>query len=515
MKKGIFALAAAVMVVMLALTGCPGGVPREPGVLVVGNIGDPPSLDPANTNDSASSAIYQQIFDRLFDQSHVDLSISPALAESWQFEDGPAGPYTRLRVFLRQGVLFHNGDEMRASDVAFSLNRAIASAHVSFMFGPVAGTEIVGEFEVLITLSEPWMPALSHFAHNAASIVSERAVREMGEAAFGQNPVGTGPMRFASWVVGDHLRLQRWDYYWGTPSTLNGIVIRTIPDAATRLLELETGGIDVMYAPQPQDLARLSANPQINVLRRPGMNTNYVGFNTTRPFINDIRVRQAIVYALDLGLIVENVFMGVGAPGRAPVTSQVWANAAGVLPLPARNIERARELLAEAGHPGGGFTLSFYFNEGNVQRMDTGVIMQAMLAEVGIGVEVRAMEWAAYLEMTANPAGGHDMFMLGWVTVTGDPDYGLDIFHSRNFGAAGNRFFWSDPEVDRLLDAARGQTNPQARYDMYIEAQRLIMAGLPLIMVQEGEVIVAARSNVSGLIVNPAGEENLWAVRLD
>jgi len=115
--------------------------------------------------------------------------------------------------------------------------------------------------------------------------------------------------------------------------------------------------------------------------------------------------------------------------------------------------------------------------------------------------------------MTAR--GEHDMFILGWVTVTGDPDYGLDIFHSRSFGASGNRFFWSHPEVDRLLDAARGETNVQARYDMYIEAQRLIHAGAPLMVAQEGETVIATRANVRGVVINPAGEENIWSWWID
>jgi peptide/nickel transport system substrate-binding protein len=516
MKKtriSIGALAAGLMAAMLVFAGCQDGADRGTNTLVVGTIGNPVSLDPVMVNDSASAMVFQQVFNTLFDLDFDTLDVRPALAERWEFEDGGQA----LRVFLRRGVLFHNGDEMTANDVKFSLDRAIASPQVAVIVNMIESTTVVNSHEALIRFSAPWTPALAHLAHVATSIVSERAFREMGGDAFAQSPVGTGPMRFVSWVVGDRLELARWDQFWGpTAPTLDGIVIRVISDAATRSMELETGGIDVMYMVLPHDIARLSANPDLQIFRRLTTANNYLGFNTRDPILSDFRVRQAITYALDLNAIVQAAFVGVGQPGRAPISSLVWATAANVLPPLTQNLDRARELLAEAGYPGGGFSLVINTNEGNATRLDVATIMQGMLAQVGITLEIRSVEWGAYLDLTSRyDDPNHQMFLLGWVSVTGDPDYGLDIFHSRTFGAAGNRFFWTNPEVDRLLDEARGAPQGQTRYDMYIQAQRLIMEGRPMIPVQDQETILAARRNVSNLIINPAGEENLWAVRLD
>jgi peptide/nickel transport system substrate-binding protein len=513
MKRTSIALAACLLAGIAAFTGCQGGGDgRSANTLVVGTVGNPVSLDPVMVNDSASSMVFQQIYNTLFDLDFDTLDIRPALAERWEFEDGGQA----LRVFLRRGVRFHNGDEMVASDVKFSIDRAVVSPQVSFIVNMIESTEVVNSHEVLIRFAAPWTPALAHLAHGATSIISERAFREMGGDAFAQNPVGTGPMRFVNWVVGDHLELARWDQFWGTPSQLDGIIIRSINDAATRSMELETGGIDVMYMVLPHDIARLAANPDLQVHRRPTMANNYLGFNTRAPHLGDPRVRQAITYALDLNAIVQAAFVGVGQPGRAPVTSLVWASAAPVMPALTQNLDRARELLAEAGYPGGGFSLVINTNEGNATRLDIATIMQGMLAQVGITLEIRSVEWGAYLDLTARyDDPNHELFILGWTSVTGDPDYGLDIFHSRSYGAAGNRFFWSNPEVDRLLDEARGTPQGQARFDMYVQAQRLIMEGRPMIPLQDQEAIVVTRRNVSNFVINPAGEENLWAVRLD
>jgi len=517
MKKRTFVLGACLIAGTLVFTGCPGdgnGIPANER-LIVGTIGNPVSLDPVMANDSASAQIFQQIYNRLFELDFNTLAAVPSLAERHQFEAGPDGQLTRLRVWIRQGVRFHNGDEMRASDVAFSISRAMVSPQVSFIYTPITSVEAVGNFEVLFVFSEPWIPALNHLAHASSSIISERAYREMGGDAFAQNPVGSGPMKFVNWVVGDHLELARNDDFWGTNSRLQQIIFRTIPDAATRLMSLETGEIDVMYMVLPADIPRLNANPEVNVIRVAATNINYIGFNTAHPPLNDIRVREAIIYATDLNAMVEHIFMGVGAPGRAPITSTVWASAADYLPQRPFNPARARELLAEAGHAPGTLNLSIHVNEGNATRLDMATAMQGWLAEVGINLSIHVIEWAAYLDMTGRIDGGHQLFILGWVAVTGDPDYALDIFHTRSFGAAGNRFFWSNPEMDALLDAARGESNPQIRYNLYIEAQRLIHAGAPLIVAQEGETVIAARANVRNLIPNPAGEENLWAAWID
>jgi peptide/nickel transport system substrate-binding protein len=339
------------------------------------------------------------------------------------------------------------------------------------------------------------------------SIVSERAVRELGDK-YAQNPVGTGPMKFVNWVVGNRIELTRWDQYWGPAPKIKNLTIRYISDDATRLLELETGGVDMMLNVPPQEVERVEANPNLKLYRAPSLSLNFIGFNTQKPPLNDERVRRAITHAIDMEALVKTVYMGVGKPGRGPIGSMVWASAADILPQLEYNPALAKELLAEAGYPDG-FTITLSTND-SAQRVDSAIIVQSMLAAVGIKVEISIVEWAAYLEML--DSGKQDMYILGWVTVTGDPDYGLEVFHSRSFGPGGNYAFYEDPEVDRLLDAARGETDMDLRRQLYIEAQQIIHAAAPWIYTLEGEVLIAARSNVEGFQIDPAQHHPYWTV---
>jgi peptide/nickel transport system substrate-binding protein len=188
----------------------------------------------------------------------------------------------------------------------------------------------------------------------------------------------------------------------------------------------------------------------------------------------------------------------------------VWASAAERLPRYDFNLARSRQLLAEAGFPNG-FSTIIYTNEGNAVRADLAEIMQNQLAQVGIRAEVRIIEWGAYLDMTAR--GEHTIFILGWVTVTGDPDYGLySLFHSGTFGAPGNRTFYSNPEVDRLLDAGRMETDPARRLQIYYDVQRVIHRDVPWIFWHTGEIVTGVRADVRNVRLTPMEYYRMWEV---
>ena len=509
MKKLLtLALVLAIVAGAFLVTGCPrGAVGRtDTDRLVVAAAGFPANLSPAMTNDMPSAQIHYIVFDTLVVQDY-NMDILPGLAYRWAWDDP-----SNLRVFLRRDVLFHNGDTMRASDVVFSLERAAASPHVGHITGMISGAQAINDYEVLITLHYPFTPFLSHIAHSATSIVNERAVTEMGETAHSLAPVGTGQYRVTSVVTGDRIEMTRWDQFWGQPARIRDLTWRSITDGATRLLELETGGIDIMLGLQtmPHDIPRTAANPDLTVFRQMSLATNYIGFNASVVPFNDVRVRRAVYYALDLDAINRAVNPGVGETGRGPINSMVWGSIAYRLPPIEFNPARARQLLAEAGFPNG-FSTAIYVNEGNAVRADLAVAMQHQLDAVGITAEVRIVEWGAYLDLTARAE--HTMFVLGWVSVTGDPDYGLHpLFHSENFGAAGNRTFWSDAELDRLLDEGRAETDPARRLQIYDEAQRIIHREVPWIFWHTGENVHATRADVRGFQTHPADRIAAWDV---
>jgi len=475
--------------------------------LIVGFAANPASLDPSMTNDQPSSRVMKQIYDTLINLDE-NMAPTPSLAERWAFENDSAGNPTRLRLFLKRGVKFHNGDELKAADVKFTLDRAAKSPHIGHITSMIRSVDAVNDYEVLVTLPYPFAPILNHLGHTATSIVNEKTVTELGDR-HGQNPVGTGPFSFVNWTQGAEINLTRWDGYHGAAPRIKDMKFRIIVDPATRLLELEAGGVDIVIDILPSDLARVQANSSLQVFRAPNLSTNYVGFNCTVPPFNDPRVRQAINYAIDKTAIVNNVYMGTGGVATGPINSRVWASTSSQLAPFEYNPARARQLLAEAGFPNG-FSTSIILNE-TAQRIDTAEIVQNMLRQVGVNVDVRIIEWAAYLDMTAR--GEHEMYILGWVTVTGDPDYGLHAtFHSSNFGAPGNRSFYRNAEVDRLLDSGRRETNLTQRAQFYAQAQQIIRDEAPWIFLWTGEDLHAARNNLRGFKIHPAGHHELWTV---
>jgi len=473
--------------------------------LTVVTISQPRSLDPALARDTPSVIVMRQIYDTLFTQDLSTSEILPSLAERWVYENDARGNPTILRLFLKRGVKFHNGDDFTAADIKFTLDRAATSPHLQNMVEAILRTDIVNDYEVLVTLKFPFAPLLNNLSQPLMSITSERAVREGGDQ-YAQNPIGTGPMQFVSWLAGNRIELTRFDNYHGTMPRIKDITIRFIADTATALLELETAGADILIGVQPQDISRIEGDKNLQLLRAADFSIAYVGMNTRSGPLSDVRVRQALNHALDRDLLYRTVFNGVGGVGRGPLAERVWGSAAGVLPQYEYNLDKAKQLLTEAGYPNG-FRTNIYTND-NPIRVDIAVIIKNMLARVGIEVDVNVLEFATLLEVT--DTGKHDMYILAWITITGDPDYGLEIFHTRAFGPPGNRSFYSNAEVDRLLDLGRLELDPVRREQYYIDAQKIIHEEAPWIYIQEGEAMVATRSNVRGFVIDPTSYHSFF-----
>ena len=224
MRYGKIALIAAIFVFTLAISLHAGGNrERDEGQANTHTVAlatMPTNLDPQMTNNLHSSMVQEHIFNQLV-AVDSEMNTVPALAENWVWDEP-----TRLRIFLRRGVRFHNGDEMKASDVKFSLDRARASPFVGFMVNMIQSVETVNDREVLINLDYPFEPLVSHLAHMGTSIVSERAVRELGGVGHSLTPVGTGPYKVANIVLGDLIELTRWNNYWGTPPGTQNLAFR-------------------------------------------------------------------------------------------------------------------------------------------------------------------------------------------------------------------------------------------------------------------------------------------------
>lgn len=507
-KKRLVILTSLLMILAMIATGCgspPQDATPESKPLIVSQRSDAVVLDPHANNDNASSRVMRQIYETLVNQNE-NMELEPGLAESWEKIDD-----LTFEFKLKKGVKFHNGEELTANDVAFTLKRALGSSHVSHIVGAInpEGIEVIDPYTIRISTYEPFAPLLAHLAHTASGILNEKAVTEAGDD-YSQNPVGTGPYMLSNWVVGETIELVRFDDYHDEENKgkIEKIIFKAISEDGNRTIELETGGVDIAYDISATDVDRVENSDQLQLIRDMNLSTTYIGFNTAKEPFNDVRVRQAINYAIDMDLIVEAVYLGTGEPSKGPLGPNVWASNRNLKPYE-YNLEKAKELMKEAGLENG-FKTTIWTNE-NQQRMDIAEILQNQLREINIEAEVNVMEWGAYLEGTA--AGEHDMFILGWVTVTGDPDYGLyPLFHSSTHGDAGNRTFYSNERVDELLDLARVNVDPEIREKAYMEVQEIVRNDAPWIFTWTGEELTGIRNNVKGFKNHPAGHHRLWSV---
>lgn len=469
--------------------------------LIVAQGSDARTLDPQKAIDTPTVRVYNQIYDGLVKKDN-DMNIVPGLAESWNKVD------ERRTIFnLRKGVKFHNGETLTAKDVKFTLDRMKNQPTVSFLISEIELINVIDDYTVEIVTKNGFGPLLSHLSHPGAVILNEKAVTNSSER-YDQNPVGTGPYILDKWLAGDRIFLKANPEYYLGKSAIENIVIKAIPEGTNRTIALETGEADIVYDVDPVDIDKIKSNNDLKFLYEQSLGNSYLGLNTQHKPFDDVRVRQAIAYAINVDDIIEVVYKNTAIPGSSPISPKIPGYNKDVKNYE-YNVEKAKKLLAEAGYPNG-FKTSIWIND-NTSRKDIATILQDQFKTIGIDAAIETLEWGAYIDRTA--AGEHDMYILGWVTVTGDPDYGLyPVFHTSAHGRAGNRSFYSNATVDRLLDEARISTDQEKRMDNYREIQRIIQEEIPSITMVYNNQNVATQKYVENFVLHPTGYFNLYNV---
>lgn len=323
MKKKFWLLMAMVLSVLF-LVACGGdpdkksdaGAGGKRDTLVIGNGADAKSLDPHASNDNPSSNVRVQIFDTLMDLDDDGIP-QPMLAESWERPDDKT-----IIFHLRKGVKFHNGDEMKASDVKFSLERALKSPEVSHILAGINGVEVLDDYTVKVTTEKPMAAILNNLSHTTIAILSEKATTEAGDK-FGQNPIGTGPYKFVSWQSGDRITLEAFPDYWRGETPVKNIVFRNIVEETNRTIGLETGELDIAYDIKGLDKNKLKEDERFTLLEGPQVSITYLGFNLRKAPYDNLKVREAISYAIDQKPIIDTVFLGAGEPANSIIGPKI------------------------------------------------------------------------------------------------------------------------------------------------------------------------------------------------
>lgn len=470
--------------------------------LVVANGADIRVLDPLPSSENVSANVLLQMFENLVFIA-PDGSLEPMLAESWE------QPTPTSYVFhIRKGVKFHNGEECTADDVKFTLDRAKTplgtSAHA--LIKDLKDVEVLDRYTVKINLGRPVTPFLYALGESWAGIVNKKAVEE-GDPA--KNPVGTGPFKFVSWKKADRVILERFEDYHGKKPNFKTLVVRAIPEASSRTIELQSGAVDVAYGIHFSDFERIESDKNLTLLRHPSNRVDYIALNCQRPALKDVRVRRAIKMALDIPGMQKAVCRGVGSVTGSPLPPGM-RYALKDAPIPAQDVEGAKKLLEEAGVKD--LKLAIWTNESK-ERMDAATIIQGMLEEVGITAEIRVMEYGAFLDGVRK--GECDLAMSGWGNNLPDPEYFFGrTFHSIAIGA-NNSSHYSNPKLDELLDKGLTVPDGEERAKIYEEVQQIILDDVPAIFWSVGEAIVGINNRVKNFEMHPKGFYRLWMAELD
>jgi peptide/nickel transport system substrate-binding protein len=487
-----------------------GGVYRRP----LGN--DPATLDPARLRDIYSLAVGQQLFDGLvqFDQT---LSITPALAQFWvASRDGLTWTFT-----LRKGVKFHHGREVTADDVIYSFTRLLdprlhsgGADHFMTIQGAadfregrvkqVSGLVAVDRYTVRVTLTEAPVPFVSILAVGQAKIVPRELVEEQGEA-FGTQPVGTGPFRFVRWERGKEIVLAANPDYFDGPPKLARLVFRIFPGERLDgvFADFQAGNLEDSPIP-PKDYRQIIANQAYQYVRRPIFSLRHYGINTRLKPLDDRRVRQALIYAIDREAVVSDVWLGRYAPARGilpPGTLGFNPKLKGYTYDPAR----ARELLAQAGYPGGrGLPpIVFWSSVRSEEMLREHERIQKDLQAVGVTAEFQYNpDWPSFSKAMAERK--LPVFLRGWFADVPDPENFLaKLFYSTS---PWNYMGYANPAVDALLEKARGEPDVARRVEVYRRAEELVMEDAAVIPIWHHTYERLFQPYVKGVEVSGLGD---------
>ena len=475
--------------VVVFLVSCTDSLDRIEGHVYYRLNANPTTLDPALVADVSGAAIAAKLFNGLV-RLGDDLEVLPDIAERWEIsKDGK-----RYSFYLKKGVRFSNGHEVKARDFKYSFERVLSPGMRSpntWVFDKIAGAsefqkgladevrgiKVSGDYVLEVMLRKPFSPFLSMLSTTPAYVVPEEDVKRWS-VDFSSHPSGTGPFVLKGWKSGGSLILQANERYFDGNVGIRGIVYRIIPEDLTAVTEFELGNIDVIsLSASAYSKFRNDKKWGKYTVSIKGLNTYYLGMNTSRPPFNDPELRTAVSHAIDRKKILETFYEGRGrlALGPVPDILRTWdlrPDMAG----PFRYApEHAKRTILTKNLSDAGVTM-YVTAEQDV--VDLAEIIQSYLSASGIKVNIKQLEWSAYKE--AINKGEPDMFWLSWWADYPDPENFLfPLFHSSNFGPLGNRTRYVNKEVDLLIEKGQYSTNERDRDSYYQRAEEIIIKDLP------------------------------------
>lgn len=499
-------LAAVVAVALLAFPMPAGSAQATPqDVLIFGTTSDVETMDPQVTVDNIAWRAIYYCYDRLVQLKGGTTEVVPQLAESWTSSaDGKTFTFR-----LRKGVKFVDGTPFDAKAVASSFTRMFkmgkGAAGLWDGILDASGITVVDPFTIRFTLKTPFAPFLGSLATDQASIVSPGVMKhetggDLAQAWLAGNSAGTGPYVLKEWRRGERIVLERNPAYWGARPALRQVILRNIPDPAVLRDLLERGEVDMGETLTDDQLDAIKGKPGITVFEAPSFQATYLYLNNRNRYLENVKVRRAISYAIDYQGIIRGVKKGRAVQMRGPIPQGMAGHDKTVFQY-YRDLATARRLLAEAGHPQG-FELSLLIDPGIREWADVATIVQANLAEVGIKVKI--VGFARPTMRAKLDKADFDMATGFWTPDYPDADmFTWFWFYSKNGGLAGNRSFYSNPRMDELVVAQRQEPDPAKRMQLFRQIQKIAVDDAVYVYLHQAVYRIPMRSSVKGYVYNP------------
>lgn len=467
------ALVTSWLLFLLLLTACSTKPAPNTAVMIIES--SPTNLDPRVGTDAQSERIDKLMFDALVRRDE-HLNLQPWVAERWEIPD----PLTYV-FHLRRDVGFSDGRALTSADVKWTLDSImsgkIRTAKTStYQF--VDHVEAPDPFTLIVKLKEPYATLLWNLSDGAFGIVPNGA-----GADFSSHPVGSGPFRLVSMTQDKDVIIERNPNYWGTPAKIPRIRFIVVPDATTRALELRKGSADAeINALTPDTVVALQRDPNLTTERAPGTIYQYLAMNLRDPVLKDVRVRQAIAYAINREPLIQYLWRDQVRPADSILPPQSWAYNGDVQHYP-YNPAKARQLLDEAGYKPGPHGIRLHVTMKTSTEESTrlfAAVLQQQLREVGIDLDIRSFEFATFYADVVK--GSVQLYSMRWIGGNEDPDIFENVFDTASFAPKrANRSYYSNPRVDQLIAVGRSTIDQEQRRRDYFEVQSILANDLPYI----------------------------------
>ena len=481
------------IVIVLLLAGC-GSQPPDPDTVTVALEQPPLNFDPRIATDSVSQHLIQLIFSALV-KKDSESNVVPDLATSWDIPD----PQTYI-FHMRRDARFHDNRPVTARDVVYTFRTILDGSVRTAKLGSYRMTESVtaaDDYTVVFKLKEPSASFLLNLTRGVSGIVPEGS-----GADFGRNPIGSGDFQFVHYIQDGEVMLRRNETYYGPRPNITFLKFKIILDATVTALELQKGSVDISLNFLPPDMVEaLKHEKGLNVMQAEGTRYYYLAFNLKDPAFSDLRVRKAIAHAINREEIIKYLLRDQARLATGVLPPNNWAYESNVATYP-YDPELARQLLKEAGQPNLEFTHSTSQDE--TGRLFASVLQQ-QLREVGIRMNIRSNEFATFYNGVIS--GNFQTYSLRWVGGNDDPDILNLIFHSKMTPMNGaNRGYYSNPEVDGLIDIARRELDVEKRKPAYHRVQQVVAEELPYVNLWYLDNVAVYNKRISGMKLYPSGE---------